>query len=234
MSNAKPYRGPVSYAPATVRLADSATRRYIEWPEREVVWDFGKAVTNVLEGLSAVSAQFGLSPSRPVFIAFEGHLNPVTVEKLRALERRPDARGRSLFKRHRVLAGTVDVFGWTPHDAPDRPRLSLTESCRCHKWGYHRRSADALYKTAMHEFGHRLQIEGLVDWEFDLQDGDCSSEVQKFAERVSRWSTGGLVNLTDGNWDYVYRRLAERCRQKTGRLLTSKVLTLHGWETVAY
>lgn len=227
-------RTPVVYAPANVTLADPAMWRYIEWPEWQVPGHFGKAVINVLEGLGAISEKFGLSTSRPVFIAFEHHLNPATAEKLRALEHRPDARGRSLFKAHRVAAGTVDQFGWTPHDAPERPRIALTESCRCHEWGYHLRSAGALYKTALHEFGHRLQLEKVVDWPFDLQDGDCSSEVQKFAERVSRWSTGGSVNLTDGRFDYTYKHLAERSRAKLGRPLTARILTPHGWETVAY
>jgi hypothetical protein len=51
------------------------------------------------------------------------------------------------------------------------------------------------------EDGHRLQVEGLVDWPWDRDGGECSSKAREFAERVARWSTGGNVQLTDGRWD---------------------------------
>lgn len=155
----------------------------------------------VVKLLDQLSTAFGLSPcSQPVFFSWAEALPPHIAKGLAADLR--EYIGRQ---------SPHEVRAWTPRGEPHRPRLALSEFDGAQqRWAG--RSAEALLRTACHEFGHRLQLEKLVDWEWDLSGGDCSSEVVKFAEFVSKRYTG-MVNLAD-NWGRGYRDLARACRVK--------------------
>ena len=182
----------------------------VPWEQREQWWDVSKGLLGVVLGLERLSTLFGLPASRPKFFIWAEALPPEFVAKAEALG---------------FVDGTWvegDLNGWTPAGEPSVHYIGLKERCdgsgcgeRGHSLGFHVRPGEEIYKSAVHEFGHRLQLEEIADWPYDLADGRCSSEVVRFADFVSKQSSGSYVYLNDVH-GRGYGSLAEACRLKHG------------------
>ena len=167
----------------------------------------------IFKGLRRISEMFGLSPpSQPVFVDFWDAPWVRSVQK-------ENPWPRSWIKSRFDLSH--DNYGWTRRTDPDKHYILMGERSRWDHAKWEPRSREKMYRTAIHEFGHRLQLTGLVDWPFDLQDGVCSTEVRRFAEHVAKRSAGDHVRLWANrrelrNREPDYGDLVSQCRRKQG------------------
>jgi len=187
-------------------------KSYFVWPLEMVLEEAGDRrdeVLGVLKMADQLSAHFGMVPaSRPIFFSWAEAIPELAAQLSDELN---------------VYTGEKtprELFGWTPRSAPHQPHIALSEfDDASFRWVI--REGEKLLRTAAHEFGHRLQLDPATGpivegggWEYDIDDGNCSSAVQKFGEFISK-RYSGMVSLSD-NWGRGYRDLAQKCRVKAG------------------
>jgi hypothetical protein len=177
-----------------------------EWEERS------KACWSVMRGLKSLSDKFGLQrESEPAFCLSSDSPSARAAERVGGFPLAWKRRDRRL---------THETYGWTNSLRSHEHHIFL--EVRDGGGAWKALSPESLYHSAVHEFGHRLQLEGLVDWSYDAEGGKrCSAEARAFADVVAKRSGGGYIRLHPNLPERQarepdYEPLALQCRRKAG------------------